>query len=224
MILKKSLVEVFTHPVSLLVMVVLDALFFFMWGFALTPISNSLSAHAVLFAGRNASSGSLILLMMIFFVCAFLLYLCFHGPAWWLARRIAGRKGSLRRYFLAFVKVNLLWFVFMVVLKIAGLFSDLHELATTGEFGTGFLGTVFFWLVVMLAFLSYPKPSLRSIFIPLRRSVPLLLISLVLLEIARLLPSPLYFNPMLGNIVSFLLVFPTLALIRVYAIHVVDDT
>jgi hypothetical protein len=221
--LKKSFKEVFTTPL-LLPLVIIDASFFFMWGLILTPLSNSLSAHALLFMGRQTTFLTLVALIALYFISAFLVYVCFHGPAWWLAKRIAKKKQSLRKYFFAFLKVNILWAALIIIIKLVDLFANLRQVALEGTSTPSIITTVLFWLVLLLAFLSYSKPNIKSIFIPVKKSVPLLLTSLILFELVRWIPTPLYgINAMLGNIVGFILVFPMLALIRVCAIHIIDN-
>jgi hypothetical protein len=130
----------------------------------------------------------------------------------------------LRKYFFAFLKVNILWAALIIIIKLVDLFANLRQVALEGTSTPSIITTVLFWLVLLLAFLSYSKPNIKSIFIPVKKSVPLLLTSLILFELVRWIPTPLYgINAMLGNIVGFILVFPMLALIRVCAIHIIDN-
>ena len=200
-----------------------DALFFFTWGFALSAISDTLNIHVLLFGAEKTLPLFLkvLLLILTFYIIGFLLYVIFQSIAWWLANNINNNHPPLKDYFFHFLKINILWGFLFSLLSIADLVFSIREKAFGGE-SLSSLITVLFGVVAVFAFLSYPKLKINGAFTyPLSKSLMVVFICAALFFVALWIQSPLsYLGQPLGDILSFIIVFPVLALIRVYALKV----
>jgi len=197
---------------------IIDALFFFAYGFFTTFISDSITAHSALISNKLSEllaqkklgilkllfqdplrplTGKLILLILLFFALSFIVYTIFQATSWWIARTIAGKKENRAHFFLTFVKLNLLWFGLYVFYRLANLFLSLRFLVIKrfepGAYDLGgviLLGLLAF--LVITALLSYATLQRWSFFkLPLRTTLPLITICIVIFLNAQFLTDKL---------------------------------
>lgn len=219
--LRQSFVDVFTNPLLLSASVLLDALFFFMFAFVTTPIGDVLTSHAVLFFTSAVSAWKIFALIFLMYIAGFVVYVSFQGPAWWVAKRIAGEKAGFCKYFLRFVKVNLVWLVLIAINGVLDLFASLNESIGEGSIVWAIVLKVFLWAIAALAILSYPNAGLKGMFSPGWKKIAFFLVSaFIMFHLAYFIPIPFYgVSELLGKIVAAILMAPMLTIIRVFAVN-----
>ena len=174
-------------------------------------------------------TGKLILLILLLFVVIYVLYNIFHGTSWWMATQIAETKWKYKEYMLGFARVNLIWIFGYILFKLFDVILGMRHLIIQ-KFSPGapnIAGKVLLVALVLLAiaaFLSYPKLKARTIFkTPLRISVPLLILSASMFLAAQFILNNIGKASVdVALIVGIILLFPTMNLIRTYAIRVIS--
>lgn len=232
--LKQTLTHIKHKPLLCIGSIGIDALFFIFWGLCTAPILNTITKTGVNISQtstsftdifQHAQIPTLIWMILLFYLIGYALYTLFHGSAWWIATKIARKKQSYKEYLRGFVIINLLWGVLVAI-------NHFFHFVTTLRFelqqtlipditnAWDIILTIILWIIVALAFLSYPRLTITTAFTSWKKAIPLAVIAAVLLQIALLLPKPLYtHDPLIANILGFILFFPTLTFIRVYAVN-----
>lgn len=230
--IKKSIRQTFKP--SLAAMIGTDALFFFSWGLLLTPFMNQIiktaieiskEINTITAAMSHELFGQLLTYMGLTYLLGFILYIIFHGTAWWIAKKMAKKQEKYFRHLWRFFKVNIIWGVLIAANSMLTIYFNMqHRMYTAAGAESwnipGIILNVLLWITVFLAFLSYPKTSVKEAFTKIPSKAPTVLVCFILFQIATLIPQPIYAaNEMLAHAIGFVLIFPTLAWIRIYAVN-----
>jgi hypothetical protein len=174
-------------------------------------------------------TAKLLFLIFLLFIIIYLVYNAFHGTSWWMATNIAGEKWTYRQYVLGFAKINLLWITAFIIYKLLDVILGLRYLIIQ-KFAPGapnIAGKMLFAALVLLvlaAFFGYPKLKTKTLFAtPLRISIPLIILcTSIYLTAQFILNSIGKLSVDAALIAGLLLLFPTITLIKVYAIKVIS--
>jgi hypothetical protein len=233
--------------------ILIDAAFLFFYGFLTPFVGNAITAHVVLISNKisqlmaQQKTGMLyllftpevrpltykmLLLILIFFVLIYIIYTIFQGTTWWLSRNIAGEKDTYRSYFFKFAKINILWIVLYALYKCLDALAGVRYVIVQ-KFAPGtpnILGNTLdalFVILVISAIFSYPQLKKSALFrIPVKTSIPAIILSTAILIIARYTPILISYyagKPLVSDIMtilSIILFFPAIILIRVYLTRV----
>jgi len=139
---------------KLLTCMILDLLFFVVYGLLSAPIFNKLSDHVIVLGafisdamkktGRTYVNNKSIvdmlsgqqvwpyffkflILLLLLGMTAYLLYCLFQGIAWKLSSELAGYKISWKEYLKSFTKVNSFWFAIFVIYYFGSLFVSIRK-------------------------------------------------------------------------------------------------
>lgn len=231
------------NPLLLIAACLLDAAFFFAWGFYTTPINERIVEQAILVAnsaGENLKQGNLsallplnpqiLSLLGILFITSFLLYVIFHGTNWWIAQKLVNRKTGYKQYVLGFAKVNLLWLLAYALYRIFDVIIALRativeKLAPGLPNIAAYFLFAFLLVMTFAALFSYPTLKARTLFTtPLNISSPLTLLTLSVFLAAHYVANLFeYIHPDAALIAGILLVLPMLTYLRVYITTVITN-
>ena len=185
---------------------VIDALFFIVYGFFLTPVNDKIIEHSVLIGNQistmlakgqtgillklfepelRALTGKLILATLLGFFITYLIYCIFHGTSWHLARKITSSHNSWRHSLLGFAKVNLIWLFLAIIYKFIDVyvsmrFQILKRFVPEAVDIWGGALTVIAIIGIFAAVISYSKFETFALFTKYKTAVPLALALAVL--------------------------------------------
>ena len=154
-IVKDSINKIKENPKKIVLAGVIDALFFFVYGFVTAPLLRKLVEYVVLIGtgisenanamlrGETPTIGSIVAndphlmqyaqnLLIIYVIVAIVIYIVynfFHSITWKISSDITGRKIGIYDYMKEFALVNIFWFVAFIIYHILSLHADLQESA-----------------------------------------------------------------------------------------------
>ena len=247
--LGNALVALRKNPLLVFGASVMDLLFLFLYAFVGTFVGDQIAAHAVLIANHvspmlaKGETGllaklfegalrpltfKLLVLMGLFFLVLFIIYVIIQGLAWWFSAKTAGTEQKFSVYLARFAKLNLVWLVFFVLIKLVdvllGLRFQLIKKFVPGAFNLATpVMTVVFAALVLIAFLSYPRLKAKDfLHIPFLTALGLLGMCAVLFLVRWfVVENAGKVSTDLALLVSIMLL-PVFVLMRVYAVRVVN--
>jgi len=236
----------------------LDLVFLISFGFLTAPVLGKLQQHVIIIgslvskqlqvpAGRarpavidtlfqppaSAYVWQFLGLLFILALIVFLLYSIVQGLNWWLAMSAAGHGKEWKSFLLRFARVNVLWFVLVLLWFCVDTLLDLRRLLVekaTGEaFGSSgsIVLSVLFVALAYFALASYPLLSVRRAFtVGVRKAGVLIPAALIIAVhffagnfIVRWLQG---INTTVMFLVGAVLLFALLAWARVYITRIVS--
>lgn len=255
-ILPLSFVRVKENIAMLPFPVLSDILFLFLYGFVVMGfIAEMVSAQLFEFgveltkSGQEFSSVSQMLLqenarpmllkaallITLMIAAVYVIYCLFQGFSWWYCRRMAsGKKQSkLSHYLREFCKVNIFWFILVVIYNFIAFSRDFLSQAENPEPGL-LLNTLFIVILyfVLVSYSMLPKTKglgniKRSFSIGIKRIADLLpaylIIFIAFSIIELLLDLSMKLSSAIFMLVGVFVLLPALSWMRVYFIGVVND-
>ncbi|HLC32332.1 MAG TPA: hypothetical protein VJJ82_00745, partial [Candidatus Nanoarchaeia archaeon] len=172
----------------------------------------------------------LLLLMLLLFVLLYIVYVIIQGPAWYLASKIADQQSSLGKYLATFAKLNLLWLLFFVIIKMLDItlglrYQLIKKFSPLALNVSAPIVTVLFVILGIIVFTSYGRlRALEFLKIPFLRMIGMLFVCVVLFLVLWFIIDLFASAPFEARVLVQIIFLPIFVLVRTYSIRVVNSS
>jgi len=201
------------NKIVVLASVLVDMLFFFLYGLMTRPIFANLTNHTIIIgslvsqelrvaAGRARPAVVDLLLqeptkhftmqflglLLVLAVVVFVIYSVFQGINWWMAASITKKTMHWRDYLLKFAKINILWFVLFSIWYCFDAIFDLRRLVIEKSLnqpaaGASIVLNIILGVIIYFVLVSYPLLSAKKSFSKGFRNLKTIIPALILVVI-----------------------------------------